>query len=219
MQTFAPTFRQDKGNGVIYYPQSDDKYAFQGSLTLVPYESAFVIFGSSMNVKPYPKERVKVALDGNEGTTYDITFKESKVTLKDQSLFDWSKHSNDKVRYFSGHARYTTKWTVKNKKAVKNRAWIAFPDVKDIAHVCVNGKDCGYAWTYPYEVEVTGALKKGSNKIEIEVVNTWHNALKGLDAGKAPYEGIWTNAKYRTKGDALLPAGLIAQPELIVEKQ
>ena len=219
LQTFSPTFRQDKGNGVIYNPLSNDKYAFQGTLTLAPYESAFVIFGSSMNVKSYPRERVKVALDGNEGTTYDITFKESKVTLKNQSLFDWSKHSNDKVRYFSGHARYTTKWTVKNKKAVKNRAWIAFPDVKDIAHVWVNGKDCGYAWTHPYEVEVTGALKKGSNKIEIEVVNTWHNALKGLDAGKAPYEGIWTNAKYRTKGDALLPAGLIAQPELIVEKQ
>ena len=107
----------------------------------------------------------------------------------------------------------------KEQEGRENRACIAFPDVQDIAHVWVNGKDCGYAWTYPYEVEVTGALKKGSNKIEIEVVNTWHNALKGLDAGKAPYEGIWTNAKYRTKGDALLPAGLIAQPELIVEKQ
>ena len=218
LQTFSPTFRQDKGNGVIYNPLSNDKYAFQGTLTLAPYESAFVIFGSSMNVKPYHKERVKIALDGKNGNTYDITFKESKVTLKNQSLFDWSQYPDDKVRYFSGHARYTAKWTVKNKKAVKNRAWIAFPDVKDIAHVWVNGKDCGYAWTYPYEVEVTGALKKGSNKIEIEVVNTWHNALKGLDAGKAPYEGIWTNAKYRTKGDALLPAGLIAQPELIVEK-
>ena len=217
-QTFNPSFRQGKESGVIYDPQSDDKYAFQGSLTLAPYQSAFVIFGSTMNANPYPKERVKVALDGGDGT-YDIAFKENKVTLKNQTPFDWSKHSNDKVRYFSGHARYTTKWTVKNKKAVKNRAWIAFPDVKDIAHVWVNGKDCGYAWTYPYEVEVTGALKKGSNKIEIEVVNTWHNALKGLDAGKAPYEGIWTNAKYRTKGDALLPAGLIAQPELIVEKQ
>ena len=216
-QTFNPSFRQGKESGVIYYPQSDDKYAFQGSLTLAPYQSAFVIFGSTMNANPYPKERVKVALDGGDGT-YDIAFKENKVTLKNQTPFDWSKHSNDKVRYFSGHARYTTKWTVKNRKALKNRAWITFPDVKDIAHVWVNGKDCGYAWTYPYEVEVTGALKKGSNKIEIEVVNTWHNALKGLDAGKAPYEGIWTNAKYRTKGDALLPAGLIAQPELIVEK-
>ena len=217
-QTFSPSFRQASGNGVVYDPQADDKYAFQGTLTLAPYESAFIIYGSQMNVKPYPKERISIALDGDGCNTYDITFKESKVTLKNQSPFDWSQHSNDKVRYFSGHARYTTKWNVKNKKALKNRAWIKFPNVKDIAHVWVNGKDCGYAWTYPYEVEVTGTLKKGSNKIEIEVVNTWHNALKGLDAGKAPYEGIWTNAKYRTKGNTLLPAGLIAQPELIVEK-
>jgi hypothetical protein len=81
--------------------------------------------------------------------------------------------------------------------------------------VWVNGKDCGIAWTAPYEVEITGALKKGNNKIEIEVVNTWHNALRGADQGKAPYNGIWTNAKYRTKGDALLPAGLIETPVIL----
>ena len=61
-------------------------------------------------------------------------------------------------------------------------------------------------------------VEKGKNQIEIEVVNTWHNALRGLDQGKAPYEGIWTNAKYRTKGDGLLPAGLLRQPEIIIEK-
>ena len=94
---------------------------------------------------------------------------------------------------------------------------LSLPNVKDIAHVWINGKDCGIAWTAPYEVEITGALQKGKNKIEIEVVNTWHNALRGLDAGKAPYEGIWTNAKYRTKGDNLLPAGLLAQPVIKVE--
>ena len=109
--------------------------------------------------------------------------------LKNQQLFDWSKHQNDKIRYFSGHARYKTTWTVKNKKALKNRSWIAFPNVKDIAHVWVNGKDCGYAWTAPYEVEVTGALKKGSNKIEIEVVNTWQRW--NMDECQVPHEGRW----------------------------
>ena len=111
---------------------------------------------------------------------------------------------------------YTT--TLKMKKQPASRAWIQLPDVKDIAHVWVNGIDCGIAWTAPYEVEVTKALQKGKNKIEIEVVNTWHNALRGMDAGKSPYEGIWTNAKYRTKGDNLLPAGLLAQPELKTEQ-
>ena len=207
---------------MLYYPLSDDSYEYKGSVTLAPYESAFVSLGetegfSSRN-KVFPQEKQSVSLDGNGGNTYDITFKESNIVLKNQQLFDWSKHQNDKIRYFSGHARYKTTWTVKNKKAVKNRSWIAFPNVKDIAHVWVNGKDCGYAWTAPYEVEVTGALKKGSNKIEIEVVNTWHNALRGADQGKAPYDGIWTNAKYRTKGDGLLPAGLIEQPILKTEK-
>ena len=58
-------------------------------------------------------------------------------------------------------------------------------------------------------------LRKGKNTLEIEVVNTWHNALRGADMGKPPYEGIWTNAKYRTKGDGLLPAGLLQMPLLV----
>ena len=140
------------------------------------------------------------------------------MTIKTQQLFDWSQHADDRIRYFSGHARYTTTWELKKKEVPTGRAWLSFPNVKDIAHVWINGKDCGIAWTAPYEVEITGALKKGKNKIEIEVVNTWHNALRGADQGKAPYEGIWTNAKYRTKGDNLLPAGLLAQPELKIEQ-
>ena len=149
---------------------------------------------------------------------WDVTVRESGLTLKDQQPFDWSKHSDDKIRYFSGHARYTLTCKLKKRELPKKRAWLSFPNVKDIAHVWINGKDCGIVWTAPYELEITGALKKGKNTIEIEVVNTWHNALRGADQGKAPYEGIWTNAKYRTKGDDLLPAGLITQPELRIEK-
>jgi hypothetical protein len=153
---------------------------------------------------------------GKIGDSYRVTFKESNIILDNQQLFDWSQHSDDRIRYFSGHALYTT--TYKQKKKLTGRAWLVFPDVRDIAHVRVNGIDCGIAWTAPYEVEVTKALKKGKNTIEIEVVNTWHNALRGMDQGKAPYEGIWTNAKYRTKGDYLLPAGLLEQPRIITEQ-
>ena len=149
---------------------------------------------------------------------WDINFRESGISLQNQQLFDWSLHTNDKIRYFSGHTRYTTTLKLKAKEMPQGRTWLSFPNVKDIAHVWVNDKDCGIAWTAPYEVEITGALQKGNNKIEIEVVNTWHNALRGADNGKAPYDGVWTNAKYRTKGDGLLPAGLLAQPELKIEQ-
>ena len=149
---------------------------------------------------------------------YTLSFRESGITLENQQLFDWSRHEDDRIRYFSGHARYTTTLKSKYSRRSKKRTWIVFPKVKDIAHVWVNGIDCGIAWTAPYEVEITKALKKGKNKIEIEVVNTWHNALQGLDEGKAPYEGIWTNAKYRTSNKELLPAGLLEQPELKIEQ-
>jgi hypothetical protein len=87
-------------------------------------------------------------------------------------------------------------------------------EVRDIARVYVNGTDCGIAWTAPYEVDITRALKRGKNIVRIEVVNTWANALRGADCGKLPFEGIWTNAKYRMKGDRLLSAGLMGPVEL-----
>ena len=42
------------------------------------------------------------------------------------------------------------------------------------------------------------------------------NALLGSDKGEAPFDGIWTNAKYRRKGEKLLPAGLLG-PLTIIE--
>ena len=73
----------------------------------------------------------------------------------------------------------------------------------------MNGVDCGTIWTAPYRADITGALKKGINELEIEVTNTWANALTGADEGKAPFDGIWTNAKYRRAEKTLLPAGLL----------
>jgi hypothetical protein len=95
-----------------------------------------------------------------------------------------------------------------------DRIMLSLGEVCDLAHVYLNGVDCGVAWTTPYEVDITHAIKKGKNELRIDVVNTWHNALRGADQGKAPYEGIWTNARYRTKGDNLLPAGLFGPIEI-----
>ncbi|MBO7116719.1 MAG: DNA-binding protein [Prevotella sp.] len=192
------------------------------TLTLSPYGSLFVSWGGTNSSigwnKQFHRVEQSVPWHGTNSSPYHITFKESGITLDNQQLFDWSQHADDRIRYFSGHARYTTTWKLKKDQVPQGRAWLSFPNVKDIAHVWINGKDCGIAWTAPYEVEITGVLQKGKNTIEIEVVNTWHNALRGLDQGKAPYEGIWTNAKYRTKGDGLLPAGLLEQPELKIEQ-
>ena len=216
-QTFTPVFRQQNGTASVYNPLTGTYAYFNGTITLPAYGSLFVCYGQSGSYlagnSNLSHRKLLVSTAETASLLWDIAFRESGITLQNQQLFDWSQSADNRIRYFSGHARYTT--TFKQKSKVKGRAWLSLPNVKDIAHVWVNGKDCGIVWTAPYEVEITDAFKKGNNKIEIEVVNTWHNALRGADQGKAPYDGIWTNAKYRTKGDDLLPAGLLAQPEIM----
>lgn len=221
-QTFSPTFRESKGKAVVYNPLMDESYDYQGTITLPPYGSLFVSYRQSeyshAGNKSFPRWEQNIPTLGINSEPWTVSFREAGLTIKAQTLFDWSQHADDRIRYFSGHARYTTTWKLKKNEVPQGRAWLSFPNVKDIVHVWINGKDCGIAWTAPYEVEITGVVQKGKNTIEIEVVNTWHNALRGLDAGKAPYEGIWTNAKYRTKGDDLLPAGLLAEPMILKEQ-
>jgi alpha-L-rhamnosidase len=101
--------------------------------------------------------------------------------------------------HYSGAASYTTTFDL---DGVDGQAWIDFGDcdvldggatehdlvgpsyrvavrgpVGEVAQVRVNGIDCGLAWAPPYRVEITDALRSGTNKIEIIVYNTAANAL------------------------------------------
>ena len=49
--------------------------------------------------------------------------------------------------------------------------------MRDIARVIVNAVDCGVAWTPPFRVDVTAALRVGGNVIRVEVVTPWRNRL------------------------------------------
>ena len=218
-QTFKPVFRQMPKEAVLYNPLNGEAAPYNGAVTLPPYGSLFVCSQQTLSSQPgntpFPAGELSVPSLGTITQPWAIHFREAGITLETRQLFDWSQHEDDRIRYFSGHARYTTTFKHKGKAA---KAVLRLGRVCDVAHVWLNGVDCGIAWTAPYEVDVTKALKKGKNRLEIEVVNTWHNALRGMDQGKPPYEGIWTNAKYRTKGDGLLPAGLLEQPELKTEQ-
>ena len=136
-----------------------------------------------------------------------MSLRESGMTKTLTKLEDWSKADDVREKFFSGHATYTT--TLRLKKKPSGDEVLSLGKVHDIAHVWVNGIDCGIVWTAPYTLNVGHALKRGKNNIVIEIVNTWANALRGMDEGTPPYSGIWTNARYRMKKPHLLPAGLL----------
>ncbi len=206
----------------------------KAKLKLPAYGSAIVTFSKEgeMKVVDFTKSGSRdreLVLSGKWNVHFDDIQQDTTVVLP----FDWSKSANEKIRYYSGHATFTTSFVWKAEKNAKSQATTAKEDyaknayakndyakndyakiclgkIGDVAQVLVNGKRYGYAWTAPYEVYVPKSeLKNGKNQLQIVVANTWHNALQGADEGKAPFDGIWTNAKYRTKSKDLLPAGLL----------
>ena len=181
------------------------------TLTLAPNESVFIVFpteeaADKERTSTDKREPLNRTLETEE---YTVTFLATGKTVVRKDLFDWSKEEDEQIRYYSGTAVYkaTIRWKDKLKKG--QPVYLNLGKVCNLATVRVNGIDCGTVWTAPYRADIMSALKKGTNELEIEVTNTWANALKGMDEGKAPYDGIWTNAKYRKQEDTLLPAGIL----------
>ena len=242
-QEFYATFRV-RGKDVTIYDPMTDSYTSPIEdinvadtmtvvrMTLLPRQSLFVLFDAK-GITPRvvakwtsPLEprmtrnrdaQQRPSRQKGEVSPWQLHFRESGLRMKSDTLFSWSGHGDSSVRYFSGHVIYQTTLRYRPSKNATGRAVLSLGDVRDIAHVWLNGHDLGILWMPPYETDITGYLHKGKNTLEIEVVNTWHNALRGLDQGTPPYDGIWTNARYRTKGDGLMPAGLLGPVKIVTE--
>ena len=120
---------------------------------------------------------------------------------------DWSRSADTAIRYYSGTAVYTQSFDWNGEPG---RSWLHLGRVGVIAQVSVNGIDCGVAWTAPWRVDVTRALKKGKNNIRIEVTNTWANRLQGDHRLPGAQRTTWTTAPYRLlEGKPLPPSGLM----------
>lgn len=224
-QSFGVSFRNQKGipqlwnpvNGEISIParcqQSNDRVHI--SIDLHPYESVFIVFGIKA-----PLNQANQLQAMNSYATSDIkfnwkiNFQNNKQSIETETLFDWSKSENPLIKYYSGTAIYQSNFVWNDNLT---NIWINLGKVSNLATICINGINCGTAWTAPYEVDITKALKKGTNMLEIEVTNTWANAINGADKGIPPFEGIWTDGKYRLKEDKLLEAGLLG-PLTIIRK-
>jgi hypothetical protein len=91
----------------------------------------------------------------------------------------WTTSPEPGVKYFSGTATYSTTFNVPASALRAKHLLLHFDDVRDIAQIKVNGKTAGLTWAPPYDVDVTGTLHAGSNKLEIAVTNEWTNRILG----------------------------------------
>ncbi|HEU5081098.1 MAG TPA: glycosyl hydrolase [Opitutaceae bacterium] len=112
------------------------------------------------------------------------------------ALVSWTQHADSGVRYFSGTATYTKSFDVPADALSKSRRlWLDLGDVRVIAEVMLNGRNLGVLWKPPFRVEVTGALRAGSNALEVKVTNLWVNRLIGDE--QLPADREWMKVPNR----------------------
>ena len=190
-----------------------EKGRTQMKLNLSAFESVFVVFDNAI-IDTKAEQTSEIPTSTELKANWNITFVSNRQSVNTDKLFDWSKSENLLIKYYSGTAIYKTNFN----NASKNKSvCLNLGKLSSLATVRVNGIDCGTVWTAPYQVDVTKALKKGINTLEIEVCNTWANAINGSDKGTPPFPGIWTNGKYRMSEDKLMESGLIG-PVMIIQK-
>lgn len=82
----------------------------------------------------------------------------------------WNKQG---YPYYSGDASYYNKIEINSdfRKAVINI------DTRDAVEVSINNNQVGKRLWPPYELDITGFIKKGSNEIKLEVTSTYANLM------------------------------------------
>ncbi|MBO4286770.1 MAG: hypothetical protein J5985_01215 [Kiritimatiellae bacterium] len=150
-----------------------------------------------------PKPFAGEAVEGFRFTSpWRVTFGDTAVEMAE--LSDWTANANPNVKYFSGTAKYSTKFTFAGNGSDRDEARpcriLSLGNCnKQVAKVILNGKTFAPVWCEPYEVRLSqGDLRTGENTLEIEFTNVWANRLIGDEQEsadckfvKAVYPGGW----------------------------
>jgi hypothetical protein len=130
----------------------------------------------SVSVQPMPSP---LELSG----AWDVRFQSGRGAPEHatfEQLSDWSKNDELGIKYFSGTATYEKTFRMPAELAAEGlRQYLDLGNVEVMAQITLNGKNLGTLWKQPYNVEVTGALRPGENRLEIKVVNLWCNRMIG----------------------------------------
>ncbi len=191
-----------------------------------PSQSWFVVFGaeesselpttSSLFAPRETTEFVDLSKDWtvrfcqNESANRDFEEGRAKIVQFDV-LNDWSKESDDYLKYYSGLAVYEKTFDLPREISQEEDYSFEFDDVQVMAKVELNGVAIGTAWVAPYRVEIPRELLKPTrNALKITVANLWCNRLIG-DASRPEKERFTrtSNPMWGVGDEQLLPSGLI----------
>jgi hypothetical protein len=133
-----------------------------------------------------------------------------QITL--DHLISLSDSTNAGVKYFSGTATYTKvfDWNPpSNNGRQKSESWLDLGEVQVMAQVKLNDHGLGILWQPPFRVNISAALKPGSNTLEIRVANLWPNRMIGDAALPQAERFTWSSYEPFTADTPLPKSGLL----------
>ncbi|MDR0386084.1 MAG: glycoside hydrolase family 2, partial [Prevotellaceae bacterium] len=166
-------------------------YGSDGQTTSVPLqleanESVFIVFRKEAGTPAqnslaanFPEQKTVAEIN----SAWTVTFESDEIKrgparpVKFAQLTDWSKHSDERIKYFSGIAVYKNSFSLEQKP--NGELYLDMGKVAAMAKVKINGQYAGGVWTPPYRLDVAPFVRTGRNEVEIEVVNTWANRIIG----------------------------------------
>jgi hypothetical protein len=182
-------------------------------------ESVFIVFRheakpSTVNnlAANFPEQKTVAEIN----SVWTVTFESDEIKrgpdkpVRFEKLSDWSKHSDERIKYFSGTAIYKTSFNLDRKP--DGELYLDLGKVVAMAKVKINGRYAGGVWTSPYRVDVAPFVDSGKNEVEIEVVGTWANRIIG--DRKLPEEQRKLHISRGPEGD-LHESGLLGPVRLV----
>lgn len=222
------------------------------ALTLPPYGAQFLVFTkrnlrtSAATTSPNNSAAGLAPLDLSKD--WEVTFKNSSAEADPApqhfgTLVSWTE--NPATKYFSGIATYEKQVEITAPMlragliqrldfgageaatvAGGNQGYRANfqPPIGDAAVVFVNGQRAGAIWCPPYSIDVTGLLKPGANRIQVQVANRAVNYM--ADTARHPLPDYTALNADRTYGGnrfqpqdmnriQALPSGLLGTVQLV----
>lgn len=198
------------------------EFSTDGETTTVPvvldkFESAFIVFREKgrpiAGTKNFPQqEQIATIKNG-----WDVQFN-GKLTnptpIHLEQLQDLATSKEDNIKYFSGNMIYSTTFDFDQEVPEKEQVYLDLGEVAKMAKVWVNNQYVGGVWTYPYAVDISQALKQGTNTLRIDVVNTWVNRLIGDTTIPKEERETWVGINPYNPNSPLQKTGLIGPVSL-----
>lgn len=111
---------------------------------------------------------------------FELSNPQVKSVYSLNSLTSWTNLNNDTLRVNAGTGIYETDFNL-NQLSESAIYVLNLGDVRESAHVFVNGKDAGIVWAAPFGCRISKYLKTGVNNLRIEVTNLPANRIADYD--------------------------------------